>query len=421
MVGEEEPTVWEECMQPEPVELSKDFRKKLKKVLDKYSTVFTGAGQPNTTPTVSHTIELIDAASLQTMKSPPLRRRSKMDEDFIAEKIEELLKLGVIRRAKHTMYACQPVIVRKPGKTPRLCIDYGAINKLTKPDAYPIPRIDDIMISLGGCIIFSVMDAARGYWQVPVDELSKPLTAFKIKQGTFEFNVMPFGLVNAPATFCRWVDKVFQGLPFVKAYMDDFTISSRNKEEHISHLEQALERCRKFGLSLRRSKCKFFQKQVELLGHIVSAKGMRPDPKKTEAVKNAAAPRNKKDVQSFLGMTQFYRAYIPDLATRLEPLYALTRKGVKWTEATWDKKCTDAFQYVKSVLMDEPLLAFPDFDKQFYVRTDASGYAIGGSLIQFDGDTPKVLEYWSRSLSKAERGYSTTKREALAITQAILR
>ena len=215
---------------------------------------------------------------------------------------------------------------------------------------------------------------------------------------------------------------MFKGLPFVKVYMDDFVVASSDVNEHFENLDALLKRCVMHNVKLKMSKCVFFRKQADLLGHVVTPTGIRPQADKVKAIQEMERPRTKKQLQSFLGVVQFYKGYIPDMATKCQPLYALTKKNAPWGEkGAWTAECMDAFQYIKAVLSEAPVMAYPDLERPFYVRTDASNYGIGGTLIQFHGDQPKIIEYWSRSLTKAERNYSATKREALAITMAILR
>ena len=390
-----------------------------KDLLVKYSDVFVvGDTMPTATTGVEHDIQLQPGTSLPLC--PGMRRRTEDDHRIIEEEVKRLLNAGVISRASGITFACQVVLVKKPGKTPRLTIDYTPLNAITRPDAYPIPRLDDILISFAGTKVFSCADAARGFWQVPIKESARRLTAFKVRSGIYVWNRMPMGLINAPATFCAWVDDAFQGLDFIQTYIDDFTIASTSVNQHLDHLQQMLERCRTKNIRLRQSKCLFFQHHVELLGHEVGTDGMRPQAKKVDAIAKMERPRSLKQMQSFLGMVQFYRGYVENLAIVAAPLYELTKKTAKWrSNDPWKEEHDRAFEKIRDVLSSRPLLAFPDFTTPFYIRTDASAYGIGGTLVQFRDDRLQVVEYWSQSLNKHERNYSTTKREALAMMKVL--
>ena len=395
--------------------------KNFKKVLKKHGSIFWGKGVPPNAPNVVHQIEIKEGCSVDHLKQQPMRRFPLEDEKEIAEKIDELHRGGQIEQCLDAKHACHVVWVRTPGKKSRLCIDFKPINAITKPDPWPMARMDDILIAMSGMKVFSCLDAARGYWQVPLHPDSKRLTAFRFQGQVWQWTVMPMGLVNAPATFNRWMAEVFRGLKFIHCYVDDFTVASRTVDEHIKHLDAMLHRCSMHGVRLRKDKSQFMREQINLLGHVVGVNGIRPQTAKVEAISKMQSPKTKKQLRSFLGMIQFYRAFVPGLAEICAPLYALTKKGV-WKKDAWNDQCNDAFEHAKRMLSKAPTLAWPDFTRRFYVRTDASQYGLGATLMQFsEQDEPRVIEFWSRALSAAERNYQATKREALAITEAVLK
>ena len=216
------------------------------------------------------------------------------------------------------------------------------------------------------------MDLASGYWQIGLEESSKSKTAFITQDGLFEFNVMPFGLHNAPATFQRAIQEIMRGLnwKFVFCYLDDVIIFSRSFEEHVDHLRQVFDRLRQAGLKLQPKKCTFGQTEVKYLGHIVSKDGVATDPDKIKLVKDYPIPTKVSEIKSFMGFVGYYRRYIKDFCKIADPLTNLTRKKVPFV---WDEKCNRAFETLKEKLMEPPILAYPRFDgTEFILQTDAS-------------------------------------------------
>ena len=211
-------------------------------------------------------------------------------------------------------------------------MDYRKLNAATRKDAYPLPRIDDTLDSLGNSKWFSTLDLTSGYWQVEVNPEDRCKTAFCTSEGLFEFQVMPFGLCNAPATFQRLMDLVLSGLQWVSClvYLDDVVVFGKSFEEHLKNMELVFARIREAGLKLKPSKCFFFQKQVKYLGHIISEHGFAIDPSKIDKVLHWPSPKSKLEVQQFLGLASYYRRFILDFATIAKPLHRLT-EHFRWT------------------------------------------------------------------------------------------
>ena len=398
------------------------------KLIKEYALIFARTPKsPGTTDTIEHTIE----TEGNLPSSPPMYRRSKPDRDLLDEWVEWMLAHGLITPSTAS-YAQNVLVVRKPGKEPRVCIDPRAINKITKTDPYPIPRMDEIFASLSKSKIFSTLDAASGFWQIPIAKKDRHKTAFKTHKGVFEFVVMPFGLTNAPATFTRWMDATFTGLNlFFKNYIDDLLIHSSKISDHPTHLREVFERCKRNGLKLRLSKCVFLQPQVEMLGYIVTEKGVEKDLRKIQAIltwgenrKPEESPfRNLKDLQCFLGMVNFYRHFQKFIANDLVKLSDLGKKGINIPK-TWNLQHELAFQRVKAVIAEQTLLNYPQEDLPFCIYTDASDVAIGGTLLQWvtnnkGEEIPNVVEHYSRGLKNPERNYSVSEREFLAIISCV--
>ena len=391
-------------------------------VLSTHKEIFSRTPKtPDQTSTTEHAIILEG----EVPNSPPMYRRSREDERLVEEWVAWMLQNGLIRSST-SKFAQNLLVVKKTGKEPRYCLDPRPVNSITKPDLYPTPRIDTIFSRLLHSKVFSTLDAASGFWQVPIRPGDKWKTAFRVGSGVYEFNVMPFGLRNAPATFTRWMAETFHGMQdYLQVYIDDLLIHSSDPSQHAIQLRQVLDRCRANGVQLRLSKCDFLVTSVDLLGFTVTPQGVTKNMKKVDAILKFAKPQNLHDLRSFLGMVNFYKHCHRMLAELVQPLQTLTRKGNK-VKSGWGKLHQDSFDKIKEVLAQQCVMFYPDPAKPFVVHTDASDYALGATLLQAwtdeDGETHlRVVEYYSRSLIDREKAYSTTEKEFLAIVTAVER
>src|SRR6185369_7928272 len=232
------------------------------------------------------------------------------ERNFIEEEIQRMLLEGLIERSTGP-WAAPVVLVRKKNGKLRFCVDYRELNSITVKDAYPLPRIDDMLDSFGKAQWFTSLDLASGYWQVEMKPEDRAKTAFITQFGTYQFKVMPFGLCNAPATFQRLMDEVLRGhlWKFVMVYLDDVIIYSDTFEQHLEHLRVIFDRLEDAGLKLNPDKCSFVRKELEFLGHIVSNKGIRTDPAKIQKVKDFPVPSNITQLRGFLGLASYYRRF----------------------------------------------------------------------------------------------------------------
>ena len=345
--------------------------------------------------------------------------------------LQQLLDKGVIQPSQSD-YASPIVLVRKKSGTLRLCVDYRQLNAKTRRDAYPLPRIEETLDALGGAKYFSTIDLASAYNQVEVEPADRHKTAFITPMGLYEYNRMPFGLNNAPATFQRLMQNIFRDdlLRVLLVYLDDIVVYSSTISEHLQRLEHVLLKLKENGLKIEPEKCQFFKKSVKYLGHVVSAEGVATDPAKTEVVAKWPMPGTLKDLRSFLGFTSYYRRYVPGFAQKAAPLHKLTaelseggkkKKGIIPAER-WNRECQTAFDALREALTSPPVLAYPDYQKPFIIETDASDKGLGAVLSQRQDDQLRVIAYASRGLRGAEKNmknYSSMKLELLALKWAV--
>ncbi|GFT93743.1 hypothetical protein TNCV_1693761 [Trichonephila clavipes] len=261
------------------------------------------------------------------------------------------------------------------------------------------------------------MDLRSGYWQIEIDETDREKTAFITPEGLYEFKVMPFGLCNAPATFERMMDNLLRHFKWTMClcYLDDIIVFSETFEDHLIRLRLVLKCLQEAGLKLNSKKCLFAAQEVKILGHLVSSNGVRPDPDKIKAVRNFPTPKNIHDIRSFLGLCSYFRRFIKGFCYLAEPLQSLLKSGV---EFHWGPEEVEAFHSLKKALTSDPVLGMYDERASTEIHTDASGYGIGAVLVQIQNNVEKVIAYASRTLTKAEKNYSTTERECLAIVWA---
>ena len=394
--------------------LTTEEKEKLHGLLEEFSELFDD-GELGRTSKIRHAITTFGPPIRQ-----PIRRLPVALKKTVQEEVQKMLKNKVIRPST-SPWSSPIIMVRKKDGSWRFCIDFRKLNSVTHKDAYPLPRIDETLESLAGSTIFSTLDLASGYWQVELEESDKEKTAFSTTEGHFEFNVMPFGLTNAPSSFQRLMACVLSGLTSEQCliYIDDIIVFSATFSEHLVRLRKVFQRVQDAGLKLKASKCRFVQPKVCYLGNIVSADGVEPDPAKIQAVIDYPVPTNVKELRQFLGLANYYRRFVQDYSRIASALFKLTQKAVHQS-FNWTEQCTVAFKELKKKLTTPPILAFPRFDREFLLATDASDSAIGAVLSQVhDNGTEKVIAYWSRQLSKAERNYSTIEREALAIVKAV--
>ncbi|KAG8474874.1 hypothetical protein CXB51_031596 [Gossypium anomalum] len=284
--------------------------------------------------------------------------------------IQDLLDRGFIRPSV-SPWGAPVLFVKKKDGTMRMCVDYRQLNKLMIKNKYHLPRIDDLFDQLRGASIFSKIDLRSGYHQLRVKEADIHKTTFRTRYGHYEFLVMPFGLTNALAVFMDLMNRVFQPFldRFVVIFIDDILIYSETEAKHDEHLHIVLQVLREKELYAKFSKCEFWLREVTFLGHVVSAEGIKVDPRKIEAILEWKPPRSVSEIQSFLGLAGYYRRFVEGFSVMAAPLTKLIRKGVPFV---WTEKQQEAFEKLKKVLTEAPVLIQPESGKDFTVYSDAS-------------------------------------------------
>ncbi|KAG7547458.1 Retrotransposon gag domain [Arabidopsis suecica] len=397
--------------------LSADFKElelppEIRRLLEQHQDVFPEEIPEGLPPIrgIEHQIDFVPGASL------PNRAPYRMNPDEAKEletQVQELMTKGYVRESLSPC-AVPVLLVPKKDGTWRMCVDCRAINNITVKYRHPIPRLDDMLDELSGATVFSKIDLKSGYHQVRMREGDEWKTAFKTKQGLYEWLVMPFGLSNAPSTFMRLMNHVLRSYisKFVVVYFDDILIYSNCLSDHIAHLELVLKTLRKESLYANLKKCVFCTDRLVFLGFIVSKQGLQVDEEKIKAIQDWPTPTNISQVRSFHGLASFYRRFVKDFSSIAASLTAVIKKTVPFT---WGEAQEHAFQNLKNSLTKAPVLALPDFNKTFEVECDASGIGIGAVLTQ--GGKP--VAFFSEKLSGASLNYPTYDKELYALVRAM--
>ncbi len=362
---------------------------------------------------IGHTIPLVPGE--HKPPSRPLYRLSPLEMDEVRKQVADLLRKGLIEPSQ-SPYGAPILFVQKKDGSLRMCIDYRALNKLTVRNQYPLPRIDDLLDRLQGARVFSALDLQSGYHQIRITEEDRPKTAFKTPMGLYQFKVLSFGLCNAPSTFPAVMNSIFGDLigHGVLVYLDDILVYSRTPGEHIALLRKVFERLRRHKLYVKRSKCEFNRAELPFLGHVVGAEGVKVDPSKAAAVREFPRPATITQLRSFMGLANYFRKFVKGFSHMAAPLTS-AMSGAKNASVEWTTERATAFDAIRAALASPPTLAMADPSKPYVVTTDASDVGIGAVLEQ--GGRPVAFE--SRALIPAERNYSATDREMLAVVHAL--
>lgn len=376
----------------------------------------------------------IKTGNAQPVRSRPYRLPESL-KGVVQQHIHDMLERDVIQPSQ-SPWASPIVIIKK--KTPvdappdyepqyRFAVDYRRLNQVVNEAAtqergggllaYPLPRLEDTLDALGGSKIFTNLDLFSGYFQIPVAENSREKTAFVTSNSLYEFKKLPFGLSSAGSHFQLVINHVMAEFKSnVLIYLDDIVIYSETLEQHVEILDKVLEKLISVNLFVQPTKCMFVQSKIEYLGHIVSAQGVAPCPKKIECIQKYPTPKCVKEVRSFIGLVNFYRKFIKDFSKIAQPLLLLTRKDAPFAWGTSQQK---AFNTLRDALITEPVLAYPDFSKPFVVVSDASQEAVGGLLAQEIDGEERPIAYYSKTLNSAQQRYPSVERELLAVIMLV--
>jgi len=354
----------------------------------------------------------------------PQHRQGKLMDDILNEEIARMVRMGVVRRS-WSPYNSPILLVKKKDGQWRCVIDYRNLNKVTVREPYPIPRIEEAFDTLVKAKYITTLDLTTGYWQIPLSEEDKEKTAFTVKSGKWEYNVLPMGITNAAPTFQKNMEMMLNGLLWGKCivYIDDVIIFSETFEQHKKDIREVLERMRQYEIIAKSKKCEIAREEVTYLGHRIGGGMLRTEKNTINKIVNMPLPKTLREIRSFVCLAGYYRRFIKNFAKIARPLTNLQRKEEfmklkKIGQKEWEmpEAAKEAIKRLKEELVNEPVLTLPDFDKPFEIQTDASKYAIGGVLYQRDEEGKEhPIWYGSRVLTPTEQKYSTTEREMLAV------
>ena len=378
-------------------------------LLDKYGDIFT-----DELGTIKSFCAQLDVKPGEKPKFFKPRTVPYAVRSAIEDEIDRLEREGILEKVTHSEWATPIVAVPKPDGRVRLCGDFKVtLNQSLNIDQYPLPKVEDLFATLAGGKKFTKLDLSQAYLQLELHPESLKYCTINTHKGLYQFTRLPFGIASAPAQFQKVMDTILQGVSGAMCYIDDILVTGATEEEHLRNLEEVLRRLQAHGIRMRRSKCYFMQDSVEYLGHRVDAEGLRATPEKIAAIENALLPRNVQQLRSFLGLLNYYRKFLPNLAAIVQPLNDLLQKGKKWA---WSPKCSQAVKTAKQLLTTSNLLTHYDPTLPLKLAADASQYGLGAVISHvLPNGVERPVAFASRSLSKSERNYSQIDKEALAL------
>ena len=370
---------------------------------------------PDTPSRTDQVLHDVDVGSATPIKQHPYIV-NPLKLKIMRKEVAYMLENDLIE-ASSSEWSSPCVLVPKPDGTYRFCTDFRQVNKVTKSDSYPIPRVDDCVDRVGNAKFVSKLDLLKGYWQVPLTTRAKEISAFATPDGLYQYKVMPFGMKNAPATFQRLINTVISGLEGCCAYIDDVVVYSDTCKEHLKHLQSLLLRLVEAKLTVNLGKSEFGCAHIVFLGYMVGQGQVRPVDAKVEAVASFPVPCNKKELMRFLGMTGYYRKFCKNFSSVAAPLTDLLKKEKKYL---WDDRCEKAFTKIKTLLLTAPVLVTPDYQKPFKMHVDASDYGAGAVLLQErEQGIDHPISYFSQKFDQHQCNYSTCEKETLALILAL--
>ena len=377
----------------------------IKELLLKYEVLFPDV--PRQTRKIFHDV---DVEGCKPIKQHHYRI-SPTKEKALEGEINYMLENKIIQPS-HSPWSSPCILVPKPNGTWRFVTDFRKVNKYTKDDNFPLPRIDDCIDKVGNACYISKLDLAKGYWQIPLTEKAKEISAFVTPSGLYQYNVVPFGMKNSGATFQRLMNRVVEGLKGTVVYVDDICVFSSTWDDHIHQLNELFKRLEEYNLSVSLNKCEFGKSSVCFLGYKIGHGSVLPLESKIKSILDFPEPTNVKGIQKFLGVVGYYRRFCRNFSIIAEPLTNLLKKNKPFS---WTEDCQIAFDKIKGILLKDPVLKAPDFTKPFEIAVDASHFGIGSVLLQNYADKKHPVSYYSRKLNKSQINYSTIEKETLSL------
>ena len=401
--------------------LSKDHQSQLLDLLTDFEDLFDGTlGTWNTEPV---TFQLKEGAKPYHGKPYPVPKAQKA---VLLKELDRLMEIGVIIRQPESEWASPSFILPKPDQTVRFVSDFREVNKRIVRKPFPIPKISTIMQELEGFTFATSLDLNMGYYHIRLDSDAQKICTIIFPWGKYSYLRLPMGVAGSPDIFQAKMTELMSALEFVRAYIDDLLcITKESYEDHLDKLREVLQRVRKAGLKVKAPKCRFCAVETNYLGYVLSTDGIRPQPKKIEAILALTEPNNVKDLRKFLGMVQYYRdmwakrshmlATLTDLVGECGYSKADKKRGKPRVPWHWDDKHQEAYDAVKATIAKDVALAYPDFSEEFEIYTDGSATQIGAVITQNN----RPLAFWSRKLTDCQKKYSVTEIELLAIIEVL--
>ena len=392
----------------EQTELTPEEQDQLHDMLNKHRPVFDGTlGTWNGSKVQ---VSLKEGAEPYHAKAFPIPR---CHMDTLKTEVDRLCKLGVLKRVNRSQWAAPTFVIPKKDGTVRFISDFRELNKRIRRQPYPIPNIQDMLLNLEGFQYATSLDLNMGYYHLELDARSKELCTIILPFGKFEYQRIPMGLCNSPDIFQEKMNELFQGLDYVRAYIDDLLVLSKGTfQDHLQKVDRVLSTLESAGLKVNAKKSFFARSELEYLGYWISRTGIQPLKEKVQAIMNISEPKTRRELRSFLGVINYYRDMWGRRSHVLAPLARLTSKKEKFVFQPKEKA---AFAMCKRIISKEAMLAYPDFSKPFVIHTDASHYQLGAVISQ-DG---KPIAFYSRKLNAAQTRYTTTERELLSIVETL--
>ena len=341
-------------------------------------------------------------------------------KDKVATELDRLISIGVLVPNPGSPWGTPIVPVLKSDGSIRICGDFKiTVNPSLETMRYPLPKIENLLASMGGASLYTKLDLREAFQQLKIDKPSQDIMTLSTHKGQYAFTRLSYGITIAPMIFQSVLEQILCGIDGVFVFQDDMLIAAKSVVTHNEILHEVLSRLNSAGLRLRTQKCQFLRESVEYLGHYMDKNGFKPKPENVAAIKQAREPQDAKELKSFLGMVTFYLKYIPNAADILSPLHQLTRKDSKWN---WTEDCSTAFNLVKRKLISPPVLTHFMPELPIYLKVDASKVAISAILSHcFPDNSEKPLAFASRVLTPAERKYPQIEKEGLALVYGVLK